>query len=403
MTRLNSRKMAGAALAAGLLAGTVAFAQNGTPINSHSNNPLTLAVFGDSPYGVNPTDQSELDMTAAFIANINEDPKVDLVLHVGDIHSGKQFCTEAYNLTVHDLWTAFKNPLIYTPGDNEWTDCHKAGEGGHVHDAAGNPVDYADGDPIANLDLVRSIFFASPGYSLGGRKKQLLTQALNYDPAYPEDGAYVENVMWEQSKVLFVTLNIPGGSNNDGDKWFGQPITAAQTNEMDQRTQANLRWLAAAFAQAQSDGAEAVVIQTQADMWDPDGKAVSHLSNYEPFIASIAGLAQAFDRPVLLLEGDSHHYRSDNPFKQGEECAFEAPTGTGTVNCSSIPASSTFTPDAWTNHPSYDVANVHRIVVHGSTTPLEWIRLTITPGTNAPAGPTAFGPFSWERIAPQLQ
>ena len=32
----------------------------------------------------------------------------------------------------------------------------------------GNPVDYADGDPIANLDLVRSIFFADPGYALGG-------------------------------------------------------------------------------------------------------------------------------------------------------------------------------------------------------------------------------------------
>jgi hypothetical protein len=39
-------------------------------------------------------------------------------------------------------------------------------------------------------------------------------------------------------------------------------------------------------------------------------------------------------------------------------------------------------------------------VVHGSTTPLEWIRLTISPGTNAAAGPNAFGPFTWERIIP---
>src|SRR4029077_20452593 len=105
---------------------------------------------------------------------------VDLVMHVGDIHSGKQFCTEAYDRSIYKLWTAFKNPLIYTPGDNEWTDCNKAGEGGgtynkttqqidYVRDASGNLVDYAAGDPIANLSLIRSIFFANPGHALGGR------------------------------------------------------------------------------------------------------------------------------------------------------------------------------------------------------------------------------------------
>jgi hypothetical protein len=91
-------------------------------------------------------------------------------MHVGDIHSGKQDCTEAYDRTIFELWKRFDDPLVYTPGDNEWSDCHKAAEGGgtydpktgqiaYVLDAAGNPVDYANGDPIANLELVRSIFF----------------------------------------------------------------------------------------------------------------------------------------------------------------------------------------------------------------------------------------------------
>ena len=48
-------------------------------------------------------------------------------------------------------------------------------------------------------------------------------------------------------------------------------------------------------------------------------------------------------------------------------------------------------------HPGYDVPNFHRIVVHGSTFPLEWLKLTDRPGANAPQGATAFGPFSWER------
>jgi len=394
---MHRKRLVFAALAAAAVAGSATSAQNGTPINPHSNNVLTLAVYGDSPYGLTNDDTTETDKTLAFISTINSDPKVDLVLHVGDIHSGKQFCTEAYDQQIADFWTTFKDPVIYTPGDNEWTDCHKPAEGGHVH-VNGNPVDYADGDPVANLDLVRSLFFANPGYTLGGRPKRVVTQAENFDPGHPEDASYVENVAWEQSKVLFVTLNIPGGSNNDGDNWFGQSRTQAQTDEIANRSAADLRWLDAAFAQAMHDDVEAVVIELQADMWDLDSKAVSHLSNYEPFIASIASHTQEFGKPVLLFNGDSHHYRSDNPLEQGQPCAFES--GSGTMPCNSIPAAVDFTPDAWTNHPSYDVPNFHRVVVHGSTEPLEWLRLTITPGAKAPAGLNAFGPFSWERVIP---
>jgi len=142
------------------------------------------------------------------------------------------------------------------------------------------------------------------------------------------------------------------------------------------------------------------VIQVQADMWDLDSKPVTHLVNYEPFIASIATHTRTFGKPVLLFNGDSHHYRSDNPLEQGQPCVFEAATGTGTVACSSIPAATDFTRDAWDNHPGYNVPNFHRVVVHGSTEPLEWLRLTITPGANAPAGANAFGPFTWERVDP---
>jgi hypothetical protein len=392
-------RMASLILATVLVGLAVAHAQNGTPLNPNTNNPLAVAVYGDSPYGLSPTDNTQTAKTPAFIAAINADPKVDLVLQVGDIHSGKQYCTEQYDWTIYDLWTAFKNPLIYTPGDNEWTDCHKAAEGGHVH-VNGVPIDYADGDPLANLDLVRSIFYANPGYTLGGRNKQVVTQALTFDPAHPTDADYVENVMWEQSKVLFVTMNIPGGSNNDGDNWFGLPRTQAQTDEIARRTDADIRWLDAAFTQAASDDVEAVVIIEQADMWDPDGKPATHLSGYEPFISSIESHALAFAKPVLLFNGDSHHYRSDNPLESGQGCVFENGTDTGTVACSSIAASSTFTPDAWTNHPSHHALNVHRVVVHGSTEPLEWLRLTIEPGVNAPASASAFGPFSWERVMP---
>src|SRR3954447_21520282 len=144
-----------------------------------------LAVFGDAPYGTSNSDTAEFGDTPAFIDQINADPDVASVVHVGDIHSGSQYCTEPYDRSVAQLWTRFQQSLVYTPGDNEWSDCHKTKEGGHVKDANGNPVDFADGDPLANLDLVRSVFFPTPGRTLGQGNLQVESQASAFDPAHP--------------------------------------------------------------------------------------------------------------------------------------------------------------------------------------------------------------------------
>jgi len=370
--------------AALVLATTAAFAGNGTPFDPHSANPLTLAVYGDAPYGTPPTDTAEFQATPAFIAAVNADPAVDLVVHVGDIHSGKQYCTEAYDRAVADLWRGFKDPLVYTPGDNEWTDCHKVAEGGgswnsalqqvaYVRDADGNRVDFAGGDPLDNLDLVRDVFFAEPGVTLGGRKKQVLSQAQYFDPAHPADGAFLENVIWVQSKVVFVAINLPGGSNNDQDVWYGAPtMSARQVDEVAARTGATLRWLDQAFAIAQADAdLRGVVIIGQADMWDAE-KGAAHQAGFEPIVQAIAQHTTAFGKPVLMLNGDSHVYRSDNPLAVGDALHYM--------------------------HPAYDVGNFHRVVVHGSTFPLEYLRLTVDPRADAANGDTAFGPFRWERV-----
>ena len=73
---------------------------------------------------------------------------------------------------------------------------------------------------------------------------------------------------------------------------------------------------------------------------------------------------------------------------------------TDTVACNTMPAAADFTPDAWANHPNYNVSNFHRVVVHGSTEPFEWLRLTITPGTTHDTTENSFGPFTLERVQP---
>lgn len=389
------------------------------------NGPITLAIYGDAPYGCkaptsagapdecppnspyapdspdnpNPGDPRQLEATPGFIAAINRDPRVRLVIHAGDIHSGSGYCTKAYNQRVLDLWKAFEAPLVYTPGDNEWTDCQKAKEGGGVKNSSGQYVDYAAGHPVANLALVRSMFFPEAGVTLGRRAMNVVSQAEAFDPAHPSDAEYVENVYFEKAGVLFVTLNIPGGFNNDDDLWntgaFGTARSAPQIQEVAQRTGADLRWLDTAFAIATAHGDKAVMIVSQADMWDLDGTGPSpaHIANYEPFIAKVAALTKAFGKPVLMINGDSHHYRSDNPLTNDAPCVGETGSGTAVAPCAE---------DDYDTHPYYPggLPNFHRLVVHGSSFPLEYLRMTVDPRRNAAASASSFGPFSWERVVP---
>jgi hypothetical protein len=370
-------------LTPGVIAVALAIAAAGAAAGTNPNT-LTLAVFGDSPYlDARFAPHAEFNATPAFIDTINADSSVQEVVFVGDIHSGSEPCTTAYDQSIYSLWTAFQKPLIYTPGDNEWSDCTKAKEEpGSDFD---NPVLYPN-MPLMQLDTLRSIFFANAGWTLGQHPMQVISQKDGYDPAHPADAQYVENVMWEQSKTVFVTVNVPGGSNNDIDPWYAKTHSSTwnpnQQIEMDRRTAADVRWLSAAFARAEANNAHSVIIIGQSDMWDT-ADAPSHQTNYEPIIAAIASNSVTYGKPVLYLNGDSHVYRSDNPLQQASTCHTEIDPCIG---------------DAWLQHPSYNVPNFHRLVVHGSTFPLEWLKLSIDPRAawENSSTPTSWGPFSWE-------
>lgn len=419
--------------------------------NGSSSSAFTVAVTGDAPYGKPFDDTREFDKNPAYIAAINGDKDVSFAMHAGDIHSGSQYCTQAYDLSISNQWSAFDVPLIYTPGDNEWTDCHKKKEGGGEYDAttgsivyvtdptSGDYVDYAGGDPVANLSLVRNIFFSTPG-TTSGKAMSVHSQAQEYEPNYPSDSAFVENVWFEKSGVLFVTVNIPGGSNNGTDIWYKTPdMSPIQAQEIDNRTHAALRWLDTAFQHANDDGDQAVVIMVQADMWDLDGNlmADNHLSQYKQYIDKLVTLTQSFGKPVLLINGDSHFYRSDNPLVRNAECKIEKPSSpigtmsTATETCLDsvtsgalnadgiIPDGPTYAdpyliaqdPMTGTYIPTFDVPNFHRLVVHGNATvadtDMEYIKLTYDPsvtGTDVTEtdGVGSFGPFSWKRVQPTL-
>ena len=221
----------------------------------------------------------------------------------------------------------------------------------------------------------------------------------------------MENVWWEKSSVLFVTLNIPGGSNNGTDPWYGAPaMSAGQQQEVAERNAATLRWIDAAYNRAKTQGYVGMLLLTQVDMWDLDEAAsgTAHLSAYKPYMDKIAEGTKAYGMPVSMIMGDSHTLRSGNPLVKGAQHAVEVESGKPAVPCSdsravAMTAACKSPADAYMAQAHcYEVPNFHRIVVHGETQPLEWLSLRIDPDVNAAHGLDAFGPFSWKRTQPAL-
>jgi hypothetical protein len=342
------RRLIPALVGLALLAVPVTVAQASAP------RATDYAIIGDTPYGA-----TMFNLFPGRIAQINADPKVRLVVHLGDIKNGSSRCDTSYFDAIRADFDAFSDPLVYTPGDNEWTDCHRTNNGGYQ--PAGPEV---PGAPVitagpSRLNEVRRIFFPIPGYTLGQHRRQVERQ---------EDGP-VENVRWNASGVSFGVLNVPG-SNNDVLPWFGSAETdalkALQADEVATRTAADLRWLKEIFAEAREEHAKGVVLGIQADMWDPaitgDPK---QYSGFTGFVQELAKQSLRFGGPVLLLNGDSHIYGSDTPLAN----------------------------PAATNNTIYGVAsavpNLTRVTIDGSGDANDYLRLHIDAGTP--------GVFSWER------
>jgi hypothetical protein len=276
----SSRRFALTALSIAALGGLAAApAGAGTPTNSSANR-TTVAVIGDVPYGV-PQEAS----VGTLIDAINRDPQVRTAIHVGDIKSGSTACTDERFAAVAAQFETFADPLIYTPGDNEWTDCHRANNGAY--------------DPLERLDAVRNTFFAEPGQALGRRPMAVDAQA-----------SLVENVRWIESRVAFATLHVIG-SNNGLAPWTGigqaTPI-AEQVAEVDARIAAGIAWIDETFDAAEARDLEGVVLVMQADTFQPVPSGAQ-----QAIVDRIAARTVAFDGEVLLLQGDSHTYLADNP------------------------------------------------------------------------------------------
>ena len=114
------RKWHRAALAVAAITVLTLSAAAASPAAGSAEHGYTFAVIGDIPYG-----DAQIANFPNVIAQINADPSVEWVDHLGDIKDGSSVCSDEYFQMIKSDFDQFSDPLVYTVGDNEWTDCHR--------------------------------------------------------------------------------------------------------------------------------------------------------------------------------------------------------------------------------------------------------------------------------------
>lgn len=242
---------------------------------------FTFALIGDLPYSptLNDTKFTKL------MEDINRQ-KISFVVHDGDFKSGSTPCTDELFQHRYDLFNSFAQPFIFIFGDNEWTDCHRASNGGY--------------DPLERLTKLRELF-TKGNESLG--QQTLVLERQSRQGGYEQ---YRENVRWGYGDILFVGLHIVGSNNN-----FGR--TPDMDAEYAARNYANLVWLENSFAIATLKNYRAVMLVIQANPGFEFPAGHAERAGFDDFIAALQRETIAFNKPVVLVHGDSHYFRIDKP------------------------------------------------------------------------------------------
>ena len=242
--------------------------------------PFSFIAVADTGYKM-PEDGPLMD---ELIAVINAETPA-FTIHLGDTKGGGD-CGDEFQLSIRDQFGRYEHPVIYAPGNNEWSECWRDDLGAY--------------DPVERLGALRRIFFATP-MSLGQSPIRLVRQS---DGADHRD--FSENALWEHGGVVFATINVVGSANSMRAR---SPETLA---EFYWRNEANKAWIARAFADAHSGGAKGVVIGFHSNpvrdkIFYDDGP-------FEGILTAIKTGAENFAGQVLMLHAHGHEFIIDRPF-----------------------------------------------------------------------------------------
>lgn len=295
---------------------------------------FSFGLWGDMPYK-KAGDDAKLP---AVLNSLNQSD-IAFSIYDGDIKDGSSQCSDSIYTDAITLFNTLRQPVVYVPGDNEWTDCHRLNNGGY--------------DAIERLGHLRKTLF--PTLNTLGQQ----TFAMAHQGKLGEK--FVENTRFTHGAVVFVGLNMPGSNNNlilnAKECTLKSARQAAQCDaanaEFMERDAANVQWLQASFALAKTRKAKGVVVVVQADPGfdlpeteDVDESAAPGVSGYRHFMAQLAQETSQYAGQVLFVHGDTHFFKMDKPL----------------------------------HSPSQMLTNFTRVETFGSPS-LHWVKVTVNPAS----------------------
>lgn len=215
--------------------------------------------MGDVPYS-----QAQANLLDDMIDRMNAEP-LAFVVHVGDITSGRGPCGDEWMEARKKQFERFKAPFVLLPGDNDWTDCHRSGM-----------------DPRERLEKWRSLFCVP----------------VTLD-SFVRQSRYCENVRWIAGNRVFVGLNVQGSNNN----------LNRDPAEMGERMREVHEWLDEAARLAQGRDGLVVLMQANPFLKPRFGGA----NGFDGILEKLRELGRAMPGRVLLVNGDTHQYKDDEP------------------------------------------------------------------------------------------
>lgn len=219
------------------------------PLEPIAPGTLAFGVLGDVPYSA-----AEVEKLDRVIDEMNAQD-LAFVVHVGDVgHSTlAQACSDQWLQERRAQFARIRHRFILLPGDNEWSDCARHGI-----------------DPIARLRKWRELFCDAPA-------------------------EYCEHRRWEAGGRVFVALNVPGSNNN------------LRHPEHPPRMQAVFAELDAAAKLAEQRAGLVVLLHANPFFYPRLRDGYAELKD------RLRALAARMPGRVVLIHGDTHIYRDDEP------------------------------------------------------------------------------------------
>jgi predicted phosphodiesterase len=231
---------------------------------AEENAPLRFAVVGCGPYSEQDEKHLERVIEQENVAGVSE-----FMIHLGDIMSGSTPGTEDRFARVASLLQQMVQPVFIVPGDNEWNDQADPDKSWKLWDQyfmhfdqrwASNDEHFAESTPVI--------------------------AGVRHQDVRPENFSFV------RKGVLFIGINLPGGTVHDAKEWAT-------------RLPQNVQWIEANLERYGSK-VRAAVVFAQA--------AIS--PSHETFFAGFRAAAKRYAGPVLYIHADGHRWVEDQPWPE---------------------------------------------------------------------------------------